>query len=116
MEGSSEEFHITNLLIEYKAGNFDIKELEQKFEFISHFSDLSGQDSTTKNVHMDVLIRDLEVKGRLWSIFLKKLMVVVNSIVAEQPSGYFQCFLPNSRAQLIQQLEHPDMAKMYWMA
>ena len=65
MEGSSVEFHIADLLKEYKAGNLDVEELEQQFEFVSHFSDVSRQDSTTTNAHMDVLIRDLKLKGRL---------------------------------------------------
>jgi hypothetical protein len=41
MESSSVEFHIAYLLRECKAGDLDIKELEQQFEFISHFSDVS---------------------------------------------------------------------------
>jgi hypothetical protein len=55
MEGSSVEFHLADLLREYKAGNLEVEELEQQFEFISHFSDVSRQDSTTTNAHMDVL-------------------------------------------------------------
>jgi hypothetical protein len=70
MEGSSVEFHLADLLSEYKAGNFEVEELEQQFEFISHFSDVSRQDSTTMIAQMDVLIGDLKVKGRLWGIII----------------------------------------------
>ena len=72
MEGSSVEFHIANLLQEYKAGNINVEELEQEFEFISHFSDVSRQDSTTTNAHMDVLIRNLKAKGRLWRMIFEE--------------------------------------------
>jgi hypothetical protein len=59
MEGSLVESHLANLIREYKTGNLEVEELEQQFEFISHFSDVLRQDSTATNAHMDVLIRDL---------------------------------------------------------
>ena len=33
---------------------------------------MSRQDSTTTNAHMDVLIKDLKVKGRLWRILFEE--------------------------------------------
>jgi hypothetical protein len=51
MEGSSVELRIANLLKEYKAGNLNVRALEQEFELISHFSDVLRQDSTTRNAH-----------------------------------------------------------------
>ena len=72
MEGSSVEFHIAELLKEYKDGNLDVAALEQEFECISHFSNVSRQDSSTTNAHIDVLISDLKVKGRLWRIIFEE--------------------------------------------
>jgi hypothetical protein len=115
MEGSSVEFHIADLLKEYKAGNLDVEALEQEFEFIYHFSDVPRQDATTTNAHMDVLIKDLKVKGRLWRIFFEETDGCGKQYRCEPPSGCCGRFPPNSISQLTGQLEHLAMAKMLWM-